>query len=93
LVARHSDLIADVPGWGHLPTVVLHDQPTAKRIAAQWVARGLDNCAQTYKADYPPALLTKLPLIAGHEVVAFLIEQMEEVFSNAGETRDEAKHA
>jgi len=32
---------------------------------------------QTYKADCPPVALTKLPIIAGYEVVDLLAERMD----------------
>ena len=89
LAKQYSDIIVDVQGWGHLSTIVLNDLPTAKHIAAQLVERGLDISVQAYMEDCPPVLLTKLPLIAGHEVVAFLLERMEEAFIEVSKTKEE----
>ncbi len=40
-------------------------------------AAGLDISAQTYKADCPPVVLTKLPLIADDQVVDFVLARMK----------------
>jgi len=39
---------------------------------------GIDISAQTYKADCPPAALTKLPLVSTHKMVDFLAGKMDE---------------
>ena len=39
---------------------------------------GIDASAQTYKADCPPVVLTKLPLIADLPVVDLLLDRMDE---------------
>ena len=80
LAEQHSNLISEVQGSGHMTTIALRDLTTAKRIVATLNERGLDISIQAYKADCPPVLLTKLPLIAGHEVVAFLVECLDEAF-------------
>ena len=52
------------------------DTHSAVTFAKLLVARGLDVSAQTYKPDCPPSVLTKLPLIAGCEVVDFILDRM-----------------
>lgn len=77
VATRHADLVTAVEGKGHMSTLFIRDLVSAKAIAALLVAAGLDISAQTYKADCPPALLTKLPLIAGYEVVDCVVEKIE----------------
>lgn len=79
LAAQFPEIIERTEGWGHLSTLVLHDLAVAKDVAARLVKMGLDISVQSYKSDCPPALLTKLPLTAGHEVVAFVAEKLESV--------------
>lgn len=79
LAARFPAVIDRAEGWAHLSTLFLHDLATAKRVAEKLVAMGIDISVQAYKPDCPPALLTKLPLIAGPEVVAFVVEKIEAV--------------
>ncbi|MBI2435159.1 MAG: aminotransferase class III-fold pyridoxal phosphate-dependent enzyme [Candidatus Hydrogenedentes bacterium] len=78
---RFSGVVTGVAGWGHLSALLLRDLETAKRLAARLVAGGLDISAQTYKADCPPALLTKLPLTAGYEAAEFVVDRMAETLS------------
>ena len=84
LAGRLEGVVAGVEGKGHLSTLFLHDLETAKRVVSRLVGMGLDISVQAYKADCPPALLTKLPLIAGHEVVAFVVEKMEKALRAEG---------
>jgi acetylornithine/succinyldiaminopimelate/putrescine aminotransferase len=81
LAERFQAVIADIEGKGHLSTIVLHDLATAKRLASDLVRKGLDISVQAYKADCPPALLTKLPLIAGYEVVDFVVGTVAQVLT------------
>lgn len=81
LAERHQNLISGIQGAGHMSAIAMHDLATAKRIVAALNAQGLDISVQAYKEDCPPVLLTKLPLIAGHEVVAFVIERLDEAFA------------
>lgn len=52
------------------------ENQSATGFARILVERGLDVSVQSYKADCPPTMLTKLPLIAGFEVVDFVVDQM-----------------
>jgi acetylornithine/succinyldiaminopimelate/putrescine aminotransferase len=76
---KHSDVIVDTDGWNHMTTLRFSDLNTARSFAAALNKRGLDISAQTYKADCPPVVLTKLPLIADAAVIDFVLNQMEEV--------------
>jgi acetylornithine/succinyldiaminopimelate/putrescine aminotransferase len=79
LAGRFDGIFTAVEGYGHMSTLYVRDLDTAKAIATALVKVGLDISAQTYKADCPPALLTKLPLIAGHEMVESVVARMERV--------------
>jgi hypothetical protein len=52
------------------------DLAAAKSFVRLLRDRGIDISVQTYKASCPPTALTKLPLIAGYEVVDFLVDRM-----------------
>ncbi len=85
LAARYDTLITAVEGYGHMSTVYVRDLETAKKIAGALVASGLDISAQTYKADCPPALLTKLPLIAGYEMVDYVVDKIAQTLASFAE--------
>jgi 4-aminobutyrate aminotransferase-like enzyme len=76
LTTQFPKLIAGVDGSRHLSCLRFGDPHTAIAFAKLLVERGLDVSAQTYKADCPPSLLTKLPLIAGADVVDFILARM-----------------
>lgn len=76
LAAQFPKLVTGVDGSGHLGCLRFRDTRTATDFAKLLVERGLDISAQTYKPDCPPNVLTKLPLIAGYEVVDFILDRM-----------------
>ena len=75
--AAHPAEISAVAGKRHLTTLYFKSLDSAKGFARDLNRRGLDISAQTYKADCPPAVLTKIPLIATPAVVDFIITQLE----------------
>jgi 4-aminobutyrate aminotransferase-like enzyme len=77
LAAKHKQLIAAIEGRRHLAGIYFHDLAPARKFAETLNAGGLDISVQTYKAGCPPSALTKLPLIAGYEVVDFVVSRME----------------
>jgi 4-aminobutyrate aminotransferase-like enzyme len=79
LARRHPSLIMRIEGYRHLSAVYFHDTGTAIEFARLLNLRGIDISAQTYKADCPPATLTKIPLISSYAMVDFLIQSMDEV--------------
>lgn len=91
LAERFEGLVTAVEGHRHMSTLFIEDLASAKAIAALLVEAGLDISAQTYKADCPPALLTKLPLIAGYEVVDCVVGKMEAAMGAYTATRAMAK--
>ncbi|MDO8541963.1 MAG: aminotransferase class III-fold pyridoxal phosphate-dependent enzyme [Opitutaceae bacterium] len=75
--AAHSDQITAVEGKRHLTTLFFKSLEYAKSFTRDLNRRGFDISAQTYKADCPPAVLTKIPLITTRVVVDFMIERMD----------------
>jgi acetylornithine/succinyldiaminopimelate/putrescine aminotransferase len=73
--------VAGVDGWGHMTTLRFSGLDRAQAFVADLNRRGLDISAQTYKADCPPVVLTKLPLIADRGVIDFVIGAMRHVLS------------
>lgn len=76
LQPRYPHLIESIEGRRHLAGVYFHDLEAGKKFTAQLNRMGLDISVQTYKDGCPPSALTKLPLIAGYEVVDAVIERM-----------------
>ena len=79
--AAHPDKISAVEGRRHMTTMFFKGLDAAKAFARDLNRRGLDISAQTYKADCPPAVLTKIPLIATSVVVDFILDRMEAAIS------------
>jgi len=75
--AAHPAIISAVEGKRHMATLCFTALDAAKAFARELNRRGLDISAQTYKADCPPSVLTKIPLIATPQVVDFVLEKME----------------
>jgi 4-aminobutyrate aminotransferase-like enzyme len=76
LAGHFPGLVTGVDGCRQMTCLRLVDTETATGFARRLVERGLDISAQTYKPDCPPSVLTKLPLIAGYEVVDFVLDRM-----------------
>ena len=79
LAAAFPSIVEDLDGWRHMATIRFADLDKAGAFAAELNRRGLDISAQTYKADCPPVVLTKLPLIADRAVIDFVVSAMREV--------------
>ena len=77
LVRAHAGLLRKVEGHRHLAGLCFRDVAVAESFARSLRGRGVDISVQTYKAGCPPTALTKLPLIAGYEVVDFLVDRMD----------------
>jgi len=78
LASGHSNVITAIEGRRHLAGVFFYDVEVAKRFAGILNGGGLDISVQTYKEGCPPCALTKLPLIAGPDVVDFVAGRMEQ---------------
>ena len=76
--AAHPDKITAVEGKRHMTTLYLRGLGAAKGFARHLNQCGLDASAQVYKADCPPAVLTKIPLISTPAVVDCIMARMDE---------------
>jgi acetylornithine/succinyldiaminopimelate/putrescine aminotransferase len=76
LVCAHGDVLRAAEGRRHMAGLCFRDLAAAKSFVRLLRDRGIDISVQTYKASCPPTALTKLPLIAGYEVVDFLVDRM-----------------
>jgi 4-aminobutyrate aminotransferase-like enzyme len=75
--AAHPDKISVVEGKRHMTTLYFKDLDAAKTFVRRLNERGLDISSQTYKQDCPPAVLTKIPLIATPAVADFILARFE----------------
>jgi acetylornithine/succinyldiaminopimelate/putrescine aminotransferase len=82
LARRYPALIMRIEGYRHLSAVYFHAAGKAIEFARLLNQRGIDISAQTYKADCPPAALTKIPLVSSYAMVDFLIRNMDEVLQD-----------
>ncbi len=79
LAEEFPQLVKGIDGWRHMTTICFADLESANTFTGELARRGLDISAQTYKADCPPVVLTKLPLTADRAVVSFVVGAMREV--------------
>ncbi|MFO7974913.1 MAG: aminotransferase class III-fold pyridoxal phosphate-dependent enzyme [Candidatus Hydrogenedentota bacterium] len=79
MATRHSDMVTAIEGRRHLAGIFFDDVELSKRFAGSLNEGGLDISVQTYKKGCPPCALTKLPLIAGFDVVDLVVNRMEQV--------------
>ncbi|MFA6928991.1 MAG: aminotransferase class III-fold pyridoxal phosphate-dependent enzyme [Lentisphaeria bacterium] len=78
LAGRHPRLLRRAEGDGLLGTLLFYD--TAQAVAFCRMMNEqyrIDVSVQTYKANCPPAALTKLPLIASEKLLEFIADKME----------------
>jgi 4-aminobutyrate aminotransferase-like enzyme len=81
LAAEFPLLVDGVDGGGHMTTIRFVGLDQAGSFAAELNRCGLDISAQTYKADCPPVVLTKLPLIADRAVIEVVLALMRRALS------------
>ena len=74
VAAEFPRVVDGVDGWAHMTAIRFVALAQATAFAAALNRRGLDLSAQTYKADCPPAVLTKLPLIADRPAMDFVLD-------------------
>jgi len=65
-----------VEGSRHMTTIFFRTAEDAESFARNLNQQGIDISVQTYKADCPPAALTKIPLISSWKMVDFLLHSM-----------------
>lgn len=81
LVDAFPALLSGCEGKRHLSALCFKDLEPATAFAKALNISGFDISAQTYKADCPPVVLTKLPIIAGYETVDLLVNAMRDVLA------------
>ncbi|HQP99127.1 MAG TPA: hypothetical protein PLY86_11770, partial [bacterium] len=77
LATKYPDRVCAIEGKRHLAGIYFHDLNPARSFVEYLNQAGLDISVQTYKSGCPPCALTKLPLIAGFEVVDFVVDTMD----------------
>ncbi len=77
LASHHPAKITTIDGRRHLLGIHFASLDAARGFVRANEAAGLDISVQTYKSSVPPVALTKLPLIAGYEVVDLVIDRFE----------------
>jgi hypothetical protein len=78
LAEAHAQHISGVEGWNHMTSLCFRELAAAKAFVKTMTEHGLDISVQSYKADCPPVVLTKLPLIADRAVIDFVIARMHD---------------
>jgi acetylornithine/succinyldiaminopimelate/putrescine aminotransferase len=77
LAAEYSAVIDKIEGEAHLSTIFFKNAEDANTFTGYLNNECcIDVSAQTYKADCPPAALTKLPLITSPAAIDFIIGKM-----------------
>ena len=83
LAAKFPEQIRKVEGDGLLAMLFFADADHAsdfsRKLCHDW---SIDVSAQTYKADCPPAALTKFPLIVSEKLLDFAAEAMEKTLAS-----------
>jgi 4-aminobutyrate aminotransferase-like enzyme len=82
MAARNSDVVDQIEGMRHLSSVVFSSVEKTVAFTRYLTKAGIDISAHTYKADCPPAALTKIPLISTYKMVDFVIAKMEEALAS-----------
>jgi acetylornithine/succinyldiaminopimelate/putrescine aminotransferase len=82
MARRYPDVIDRIEGQRHLSSIFFYSADKAVQFTTRLNQAGIDISAQTYKADCPPAALTKIPLISTYKMVDFLIAKMNEALKN-----------
>jgi len=82
IARQHSAHVAGIEGYLHLSAICFRSLDTARRFVKIMSAGGIDISVQVYKADCPPAALTKIPLIAGYEAADMMLKRTADALSN-----------
>lgn len=78
LARKHPELIRSVEGDAHMSTLNFENVDEAVDFCHRLQREScIDISAQTYKPNCPPAVLTKLPIIATREMVRILLEKYD----------------
>ena len=83
VMERHSDIICDVEGFGHLAAIHFHSVDQAAAFASKMKEHCIDASAQIYKANCLPAMLMKPPIIATEATIDKILNIIEELIGQA----------
>lgn len=78
LAGDYPAVLQAVDGSRHLIALVFADVDQALELAARVKDRGLDISVQSYKANCPPAALTKPPITMGREGIDLVVRVLRE---------------
>ena len=81
LAARYPDRVSCFEGFGHMGALQFHSVAQAKQVAQSVNSECVDVSAQLYKANCPPAMLIKLPLVTSETVLSIIIEKISSALS------------
>lgn len=80
---KHPDKISRTEGKAHLSTIFFFTPESCTNFVKFLQDECIDISAQTYKAQCPPAALTKIPLVSSFKMVDFLIGKFAEALKNS----------
>ena len=83
LAAEFPEAIESIEGQRHLSAIRFYRAENAVALMKHMNAAGFDVSAQTYKANCPPTLLTKIPIISSYPMVDLFVARMGESLSEA----------
>ena len=76
---RHPEALNKVEGRGHLIGLQFADVTKAAEFSEKLNARYIDSSAQLYKANCPPAVLIKPPVISSEATVRYIAAVIDEL--------------
>lgn len=82
IAGKYPALITCVEGMGHCSSLQFVNVEAAADCASRLNKRCIDCSVQLYKAECPPALLLKPPLVADTDVLDFITDAIDEVLKN-----------
>jgi 4-aminobutyrate aminotransferase-like enzyme len=85
LAAEFPDVVETVEGRRHLSALRFREADNAVRLMHELNAAGYDVSAQTYKANCPPTLLIKLPIISSFPMVDQFVARIGQSLSEVVE--------
>jgi acetylornithine/succinyldiaminopimelate/putrescine aminotransferase len=81
LAAKFPKLIERTEGYRHLGSLLFRSADSAVAFMKIMNRAGYDVSAQTYKAECPPAILTKVPLISSYKMIDQFTGKMAQALS------------
>lgn len=79
---KYPEIMLKAEGYGHLAAIHFRTVEQAAAFADKLKIACIDASAQTYKANCPPAVLLKPPVISSPAVVDYIINKIYELLGN-----------